>query len=67
MSQTNRLISMKEVQRLTSYSRSHIARLEEADNFPKRVRLSQHPRGRMGFVEREVHDWIARRVRERSV
>ena len=67
MSQTERLISMKEVQRLTSYSRTHIGRLEDDGEFPKRVRLSPHPRGRMGFVEREVHNWIERRIRERSV
>jgi len=48
MSQTPRLISMKVVQQLTSYSRTHISRLEAVGKFPKRVRLSRHPRGRMG-------------------
>jgi len=65
MSQTPRLISMKVVQQLTSYSRTHISRLEAVGKFPKRVRLSRHPRGRMGYVEAEVHDWIDKRIRER--
>ena len=67
MSQTKRrLLSMKDVQKLTSYSRTHIARLEESGKFPKRVRLSPHPRGRMAFVEGEVNDWIDKHISDRS-
>jgi prophage regulatory protein len=65
MSQAERLVSMKVVQKMTSYSRTHIARLEKAGKFPQRVRLSAHPRGRMGFVEREVNNWIHQRISER--
>ena len=60
-----RLISMKVVQDLTSYSRTHIARLEERGKFPLRVRLSRHPKGRVAYLEEEVHDWIQERIRER--
>jgi prophage regulatory protein len=66
MSQTERLVSMKVVQELTSYSRTHIARLEKAGKFPRRVRLSPHPRGRMAWLESEVNEWILERIRERS-
>lgn len=67
MTQTKkRLLSMKDVQKLTSYSRTHIARLEKVGKFPRRVRLSPHPRGRMAFVEREVNEWIDKHISDRS-
>ena len=66
MSQTQRLISMKVVQEHTSYSRTHIGRLEAAGKFPKRIRLSQHPRGRVAYVESEVRDWLLKCIRDRS-
>lgn len=66
MSQAKRFVSMKVVQQLTSYSRTHIARLEKAGKFPQRVRLSPHPRGRMAWVESEVIDWMQQRMSERS-
>ena len=65
MSQTPRLISMKVVQELTSLSRTHIARLEAAGKFPQRIRLSNHPRGRVAWLEELVLDWIHKRIRER--
>lgn len=63
---TLRLISMKVVEQLTSFSRTEIGRLEDAGKFPKRVPLSAHPRGRVAYVEDEVRDWIVKRIRERS-
>lgn len=63
---TQRLISMKVVEQLTSFSRTEIGRLEKAGKFPKRVRLSNHPRGRVAYVEDEVRDWIVKRIRKRS-
>lgn len=50
-----RLLSKKQVRELVLYSPSHIARLEAAGRFPKRVRLGQ---GRVGWVEDEVQDWL---------
>jgi predicted DNA-binding transcriptional regulator AlpA len=38
----------------------------EAKDFPRRVRLSNHPRGRCGFPETEVDAWIEARKRLRS-
>ena len=64
--QTDRLVSLKVVMQMTSLSRSEIARREELDEFPKRVHLSAHPRGRKAWIEREVHDWIAQHISARS-
>jgi predicted DNA-binding transcriptional regulator AlpA len=66
MSQAERLMSMKVVQQMTSLSRSEIARREEDGEFPMRVHLSPHPRGRKAWVEREVSDWVQQRISERS-
>ncbi len=55
---------MSQTQRLNS--RTHIGRLEAAGKFPKRIRLSQHPRGRVAYVESEVRDWLLKCIRERS-
>ncbi len=63
---TNRLISLKVAMYLTSLSRSEIARKEMAGEFPQRVALSPHPRGRKAFLESEVLDWVWQRISERS-
>ena len=44
-----------QIKRLVPYSQSHIARLEKAGDFPKRIRLSP---GRIVWSEKEVVDWI---------
>lgn len=59
---TPRLLSMREVQRLTSLSRTHIDRLEREGKFPLRVRLTHHPRGRFGYEEGKVYDWLHERI-----
>jgi prophage regulatory protein len=58
-----RLLSKKQVREKVLYSPAHIARLEEAGKFPKRVRLGQ---GRVGWVEQEVLDWLHQRIAERD-
>jgi len=58
-----RLLSKKQVREHVLYSPAHIARLEAAGKFPKRIRLGQ---GRVGWLEHEVQDWIAQRVSERD-
>lgn len=58
-----RLLCKKEVRKLVLYSPQHIARLEEAGKFPKRVRLGQ---GRVGWIEQEVLDWLQQRIAERD-
>ena len=57
------LISKRDVRSLVLYSFAHIARLEAAGKFPKRVRLGQ---GRVAWVKQEVLDWIQARIDERD-
>lgn len=58
-----RLLSKRQVREKVLYSPQHIARLEAANKFPKRVRLGQ---GRVGWVEQEVLDWLNARIAERD-
>lgn len=58
-----RLLSKHEVRRIVLYSPQHIARLEEAGKFPKRVVLGQ---GRVGWIEQEVLDWLNERIAKRD-
>ncbi len=58
-----RLLSKKQVRETVLYSPAHIARLEAAGLFPKRVRLGA---GRVGWVDEEVQDWLAARIAERD-
>lgn len=53
-----RLLSKKQVRDLVLYSPAHIDRLEQAGQFPKRVRLSHHRTGRVGWLEHEILAWI---------
>ncbi|MBO9714244.1 AlpA family phage regulatory protein [Sphingomonas sp.] len=50
-----RLLSKKQVREKVLYSPAHIARLEAAGKFPKRVRLGA---ARVGWIEQEVEDWL---------
>lgn len=61
-----RLLSKKQVKEIVLFSYAHIERMEKAGRFPKRVRLSPHPRGRCGYVEAEVLAWLAARIAERD-
>ena len=58
-----RFISKMELRSLVLYCPAHIARLEAAGQFPKRVQLGL---GRVGWVDEEVEDWIAERIAERD-
>ena len=58
-----RLLSKKAVRETVLYSPQHIARLEAAGQFPKRVRLGP---GRVGWVEEEVQEWLRERVSRRD-
>ena len=44
------------------YSRQHVGRLEEAGQFPKRVRLGQ---ARVAWVMDEIQAWIDQRLKQR--
>ena len=58
-----RLLSKRQVKELVLYSPQHIARLEAAGQFPKRVRLGAN---RVGWVEDEVLDWLQTRIDRRK-
>ena len=54
-----RILSIRHVKELFLYSPQHIVRLEKAGLFPKRVQLGSN---RVGWVEREVLDWLVERL-----
>ena len=58
-----RLLSKRQVKELVLYSPQHVARLEAAGQFPKRVQLGQN---RVGWVEAEVLEWLRERIEARD-
>ena len=58
-----RLLSKRQVKAMALYSTPHIARREKAGQFPKRVELGLN---RVGWVEREVLDWLEERLARRE-
>lgn len=58
-----RILSKRQVKELVLYSPQHVARLEAAGQFPKRVRLGPN---RVGWVEGEVLDWLRQRIDRRD-
>jgi len=54
-------LTVGQVQRRFNISRETVRRWEGKQGFPKRVRLSTHPRGRCGFPIEEVDRWDAGR------
>jgi prophage regulatory protein len=62
---TQKLVSKKELRTVfgVPYSFAHIARLEVAGQFPKRVRLGAC---RVAWVSQEVQAWIDERVASRD-
>ncbi len=61
-----RLVSKKELKTVfgVPYSFQHIARLEKAGKFPKRIRLGQN---RVAWLWLEIEAWIADHVADREV
>jgi prophage regulatory protein len=59
-----RILSKRQVKELVLYSPQHIARLEKAGLFPKRVQLGPN---RVGWVEGEVLEWLEVRLAQREV
>ena len=57
-----KLLSKKQLKELVLYSSAHVQRLENGGQFPKRVRLGNGPRARVGWVEQEVLDWLQARI-----
>ena len=58
-----RMLSKRQVKELVLYSPQHIARLEAAGQFPKRVKLGNN---RVGWIENEVLDWLQERIDARD-
>lgn len=48
---TDRLLSKRDLKQIVLYSPQHIARLEKAGRFPKRVRLGPYAGSRVGWLE----------------
>jgi prophage regulatory protein len=57
-----RFLSKKQVCAMVLYSAAHIARLEAAGLFPKRVRLGQC---RVGWLEQDILDWMTAKLNQR--
>jgi prophage regulatory protein len=62
---TQKLVSKKELKSVygVPYSFAHVARLEAAGHFPKRVRLGAC---RVAWLAEEVQNWIDERVAARD-
>ena len=58
-----RILSKRQLKELVLYSPQHVARLESAGAFPKRVQLGQC---RVGWIEQEVLDWLQERITRRD-
>jgi prophage regulatory protein len=58
-----RILSKRQLRELVLYSPQHVARLEKAGTFPKRVSLGPN---RVGWVEDEVLDWLKLRLDRRE-
>ena len=58
-----KLLSKRQLKEIVLYSPQHIARLEKAGKFPKRVPLGPN---RVGWVEAEVMDWLQQRLDRRE-
>ncbi len=58
-----RILSKRQLKELVLYSPQHVARLEKAGEFPKRVQLGPN---RVGWVEEEVLDWLQSRLDRRE-
>jgi prophage regulatory protein len=58
-----RILSKRQLRELVLYSPQHVARLEKAGAFPKRVNLGPTC---VGWVEDEVLDWLKLRLDRRE-
>lgn len=57
-----RILSKRQLKELVLYSPQHIARLEKAGKFPKRIQLGSN---RVGWLESEVLDWLEEKLTAR--
>jgi prophage regulatory protein len=59
-----RILDKKELRKYIPYTPQHIARLEKAGQFPKRVQLGP---SRVGWLESEIIAWIEQLKRKRNL
>ena len=57
-----RILSKRQLKELVLYSSQHVARLEKAGEFPKRIQLGPN---RVGWLEAEVLEWLQTRLDKR--
>jgi prophage regulatory protein len=62
-STTHRLITRRELRTIIPYTPQHIMRLEKKGLFPRRIQVGAN---RVAWLQSEVEQWIAKRVRERD-
>jgi prophage regulatory protein len=58
-----RILSKRQLKEMVLYSPQHVARLEAAGRFPKRIQLGQC---RVGWIEQEILDWLQERIKRRD-
>lgn len=58
-----KMLDKRQVSERVLYSPQHVARLEAAGEFPKRVQLGGN---RVGWVESEINEWLQRRIDARD-
>jgi prophage regulatory protein len=58
-----RILSKRLLRQMVLYSPQHVARLEKAGTFPKRIQLGPN---RVGWVEDEVLNWLQERLDRRE-
>jgi prophage regulatory protein len=62
---SKKVVSKKELRTVCGipYTPQHIARLEVAGQFPKRIKLGQN---RVAWILSEVEDWLDQRIAKRD-
>lgn len=61
-----RFLSKKQVKDLVTLSFAEQTRREIKGTFPKRIRLSEHPRGRVVYREEDIRKWMEDPARFRA-
>ena len=59
------LFSKKQLREVVLLSPTQIDRLERMGKFPQRVTLGDHANSRVGWLRREVLEWLQARVSKR--
>jgi prophage regulatory protein len=54
-----RIITLKELRRLVTYTDQHLRRLEKAGKFPRRIKLGEN---RVGWRLIDIEDWLRARL-----